>query len=97
MSVRAKGGYKIIDLKNTNFTVDEASTVKGVYEALESSYRKPILLSNIVIGGVERSDRFIIFSTSEGNFVSENIWSAGYDTLRCTVTPDDEVTFTVNG
>lgn len=97
MSVRAKGGYKILDLKNIDFTVDEAKTVPGVYEALENSYRKPILVSNIVVGGIERSDRFLIFGVTNSNYVSENIWTAEYETVRITISSDDEVTFVLNG
>ena len=56
------GGYKIIDLLNKNLISDgEAITIKGLYESIEHSYRKPLLLSNIVIDGVEKSDRYVAF------------------------------------
>lgn len=51
-----KGGYTIINLKDTDFTLDTAVTVRGIYERVEGSYRKPILISGLTIGGVEQAD-----------------------------------------
>lgn len=92
----AKGGYKIIDLKNANFTIGgSAIEIKGIYESLEGNYRKPTLLSNIVLSGVERTDRFAIFGIEDGAYVSIVTISEDVDLLKCTITPDDEVTFTL--
>ena len=55
-----KGGYKIIDLKNTNLTLSGAN-IKGLYEEIESNYRKPILLSGIIINGYEYADQMVNF------------------------------------
>lgn len=53
-----KGGYKIIDLKNLSLS-DESVTIPGIYESIEGNYRKPLLLSGINLGRVEKADAFI--------------------------------------
>lgn len=59
------GGYKIIDLKNKSITTTGV-TIDGIYKEIEGSYRKPLLLTNIVINGVKKNDAFInvVFQTS---------------------------------
>ena len=52
------GGYKIIDLKNKSITTTGV-TIKGIYKEIEGSYRKPLLLTHIVINGVEKNDAFV--------------------------------------
>lgn len=54
-----KGGYKLIDLKNQNLVVDSSITIKGIYESIENSYHKPLILCGIVIDDVEKNDTFI--------------------------------------
>ena len=46
------GGYKIIDLGNTNFTTTKPVTVPGIYEKIKSA-RKAILLEHFSIGGTD--------------------------------------------
>ena len=57
-------GYKIVDLKNTNLVNGTPVKIKGLYEEIESNYRKPIILSNVVIDKVERIDKLLYFSQS---------------------------------
>lgn len=64
-----KGGYKIIDFKDINLVTGTASTIAGVYDAIESNYRKAILISGIVIDGVEKADAFVELSVDNSNFV----------------------------
>lgn len=66
-----KGGYKIIDLHDTNFTEGTAATVDGIYDSIEGSYRKPILLSGLKVGGVEYPDTFGEMSVDSGAYNSE--------------------------
>lgn len=63
-----KGGYKIIDLKGVTIASEGGTTVTGIYNDIENNYRKPLLLSGIVIEGVEKADVFITVTTSESNF-----------------------------
>ena len=52
------GGYKIIDLKNKSITTTGV-TVDGIYKEIEGSYRKPLLLTHVVINGVDKNDAFV--------------------------------------
>lgn len=66
-----KGGYKLIDLKDSKLTVGGAGvTVKGIYNSIENSYNKPLILTGINIGGVERNDVFIDFADDSGSYVA---------------------------
>lgn len=88
-----KGGYKLIDLKGNKFTVGgDGVTVKGVYNSIENSYNKPLILTGINIGGVERNDVFIDFSDDSGSYVA-NISA----TEKITITNADLVTITAIG
>lgn len=61
-------GYKIVDLKNTNLVNETPVKIKGLYEEIESNYRQPIILSNVVIDGVEKIDKWVNFSHSENSY-----------------------------
>lgn len=63
-----KGGYKIIDFKDVNITTGTGVTVTGVYEDIEKSHRKAILLSGITIDGVEKPDCFVDCEVADGNY-----------------------------
>ena len=83
-----KGGYKLIDLKENKLTVGgEEVTVKGIYNSIKNSYNKPLILTGINIGGVERNDSFIDFAFNSGNYVA-NISA----TEKITITNADLVT-----
>lgn len=86
-----KGGYKIIDFKDINITTGTGVTVIGVYEDIEKSYRKAILLSGITLDGVEKPDCFIDCEVSDGNYT----FTAYGKTW--TITKDDLVTATSAG
>lgn len=55
-----KGGYKIISLQNNDLS--SGFTLEGIYEAIASSYGKPILVTDIVISGEKKND---VFTTVE--------------------------------
>lgn len=83
-----KGGYKLIDLKENKLTVGgNGVTVKGIYNSIKNSYNKPLILTGINIGGVERNDVFINFAYNSGNYVA-NISA----TEKITITNADLVT-----
>ena len=65
-----KGGYKIIDFKDNPLTTGgEATTIAGIYDSIEGSYRKPILLSGLTIDNIERNDVYATPTVSGTNFV----------------------------
>lgn len=57
-----KGGYQIIDLKDFNFTEESYSYEltsndgKKFFDNIIGKNKKPLLVSNIVINGVEKND-----------------------------------------
>ena len=83
-----KGGYKIIDLKGTNFTLASASKVEGVYNAVKNSYHKPTLIENFLIASVEQTAQYVTFITSGVNLVA----NINNDSQTITITNDDQVT-----
>lgn len=82
------GGYKIIDLKDTSLT-EEPVKIDGIYDKIENSYRKPLLLSGIVIDGVEKNDAFIYVNVV-GNTFTIDIYGG-----TIIVTSEDEVNYTI--
>ena len=56
-----KGGYQILDLKNTNFTLGTGAVVAGAFETIRGT-KKPILVSGIVIAGKEYHDTYVDFT-----------------------------------
>lgn len=54
-----RGGYHIVDFKDQNITSSEGITLVGIYEEIEGSYRKAILVSGITLDGVEQRDTFV--------------------------------------
>lgn len=79
-----KGGYKLIDLEKVDMLEIEVGVViKGIHKAIESSYGKPLLLTGIVIDGVEKNDVYIEeLKVVDGSFVFK---AYGYE-----ITIDDE-------
>lgn len=88
-----KGGYKLIDLKDSKFTVGgDGITIKGIYNSIENSYNKPLIFTGINIDGVEKNDVFVDFAVDSGNYVA-NISA----TEKITITNADLVTITAIG
>lgn len=50
------GGYVIIDFKDINITSEAGVTVVGIFNDIESSGRKAILVSGVTLDGVEQRD-----------------------------------------
>lgn len=88
-----KGGYKLIDLKDSKFTVGgDGITIKGIYNSIENSYNKPLILTGINIGGIEKNDVFVDFAVDSGSYVA-NISA----TEKITITNADLVTIAAIG
>ena len=56
-----KGGYQILDFKNTNFAPSTGVTVSGAFSTIAGT-KKPILASGIVIAGTEYHDTYVDFT-----------------------------------
>lgn len=85
-----KGGYKIIDFKDINLVTGTASTIAGVYDAIERNYRKAILISGIVIDGVKKADSFVELSLVSANYTGKLYGK------NLTITKADAVTVTAS-
>lgn len=81
-----RGGYHILDFKDQNITTDAGATIVGIYESIEGSYRKAILVSGVTIDGVEYRDTFVNPTSGDNNYT----FSAYGKTF--TITNDDKVT-----
>ena len=79
-----KGGYQILDLKNTNFALGTGVKVPGAFTTI-SGTKKPILVSGIVIAGTEYHDTYVDFTvnntTFEGIIYGKKITIANTDTV----------------
>ena len=65
-----KGGYQILDLKNTNFALGTGAVVAGAYGTIAGT-KKPILVSGIVIAGTEYHDTYVDFTIGKtGNIIA---------------------------
>ena len=90
-----KGGYKLIDFKETNITVGgDAVTIAGVYNAIESAYRKQIVLTGLSIGGVEHRDVFCNLEHGENVYYGLFGMTANNKFLFISITNENAVTIT---
>lgn len=63
-----KGGYKIVNLSDTVIDTTNGTTINGIYESIENNYRKPLILSGVVIDGVEKADTSITVTSGDNSF-----------------------------
>lgn len=91
-----KGGYKLIDFKENNIALTVPTTIKGVYDAIEHNYRKPTLITGLVIGNVEKEDTFVNFEHGENEYSGLLGMTASDKVLFIKITNDDAVTITEN-
>lgn len=78
------GGYKVVDFKDIDITAD-GDVVAGVYEEIEGSHRKAILVSGVTLDGVEQRDTFVDPVVNSGDYT----FTAYGKTF--TITKDDKV------
>lgn len=90
-----KGGYKIIDLKRTDFESGVEATVPGVYEAIESTNKRTIV-SGLVLDDVEYDDFPALFTVIESGFNAYIPIVDGTHSITIDVADDDGVTVTMN-
>lgn len=81
-----KGGYKLIDFKDTPFEVGGATMmIDGIYDSIEGSYRKPLLVTGLVMDGRECNDVYVTPQMEGSTFVF-----TVYGKI-CTITDTDAV------
>lgn len=91
-----KGGYKLIDFKENNIVLATSTTIKGVYDAIEHNYRKPTLITGLVVDSVEKEDTFVNFEHGENVYNGLLGMTANNKVLFVTITNEDVVTITEN-
>lgn len=93
-----KGGYKIINLKDTNITTS-GTVIRGVFDDIDKNNRKVILLSGLKINGTELNDEFVKAIKSGGQYTIHAYNVSGnnqYSDYVLTVESSDTVTLHVN-
>lgn len=78
----------MVDFKNVNLTSTE-TTIHGVYNMIEGNYYKPLLLSNLVIGNINKPSIYAEVSVS-GTSYSFSVYGG-----TITITEEDNVTYTI--
>ena len=93
-----KGGYKIIDFKNTAITTGVGVVIKGIYESIENNYGKMTIASGLNIDGIEYPDTPIFFNGGETNVVGglKTAWTDGATVVATIITVADTDTVTVS-
>lgn len=81
-----KGGYKIIDFRDIDIKTGTGATVMGIYEDIEKTHRKAIMISGVKIDEVEKPDCFVDCQVSNSNYT----FTAYGKTF--TITSEDKVT-----
>lgn len=83
-----RGGYKLIDLQNKLLTTTSYATIEGIYETIENSYGKALMVTNINIDNVEKNDIFVIVDLSGTSFTFS---AYGY---TFTISENNQITIT---
>lgn len=82
-----KGGYKIISLGGYDIhNISGDVVIKGIHNAIETTYGKPILLTGIVVDGVEKNDLWVVPSVEDGNYVINKVYGN-----KVIIYPDDSI------
>lgn len=63
-----RGGYHILNLGDINITTESGATIAGIYDSIEGSHRKAILLSGVTIDDVEYRDTFVDVSSGDNSY-----------------------------
>lgn len=88
-----RGGYQIIDLRDTAFTSGEESSIENIYKLVSSPYQKPTLISGLIVSDVVYPDFYAPFITNGNNATTRVV--IGTSTITIAVTSDDNITVTV--
>lgn len=84
-----RGGYQMVSLKNLNIK-STPILINDVYDTIENTMYKPIMLTDIVIDGVNKNSLYVEISTNETNYVIDLYGGT------LTITNKNMVSFTKN-
>lgn len=88
-----RGGYRIIDFKNTALTSGEQASIENLYQQVKNPYKKACIVSGLIVSDIEYPDFYAVFFPDSENYSAGVVISG--KTLTIEVTPDDNVTVTV--
>lgn len=88
-----RGGYRIIDFKKTSLTSGTQGTIEGLFASVSNPYKKPVMVSGLVVGDIEYPACYAVFIKNSNNFEAQV--AVNGSTLSIVVTPNDGVTVTV--
>ena len=89
----SKGGFLFIDLGDTNINGGGNITVDGIYDRLESNYRKAIYLSGLTINSTEMPAQVVSCTTSGGNYILSFV--SNKQEYDFTISDNDQIVLTV--
>lgn len=89
-----KGGYKIINLKDVNLLEDTPIKVSGIYDEIEGT-RKPILIENLTIDGVEQESCYCPISVNYSNFDLPIGFTTSGEIKYISIDGEDNITYKV--
>lgn len=87
------GGYIIANFKGTRLSSGTESNIDGLFQSVSNPYKKPVLISGLVVGVFEYPDFFTVFAPSADGYTSTVV--IGSQTLTIEVNSGDDVTVTV--
>ena len=88
-----KGGYQILDLRETDLTLNEPTTIDGAYDLIENANGKAVMISGLVITSTQVNDSFSIFvKGGNGDYVGVVVYNTSLFVIR--VQSNDAVTVT---
>lgn len=88
-----RGGYIIADFKKTALTSGTQASIEGLFNSVSNPYKKPVMVSGLVVGDVEYPAFYAVFTKNSNNYEAQAPINGS--TLSIVVTPDDNVTVTV--
>lgn len=87
------GGYIIADFKGETLTSGQETNITGLFQSVSNPYKKPVLVSGLIVGDVEYPDFYTVFTSSSDGYTSTVV--IGSQTVTIEVNSGDDVTVTV--
>ena len=95
-----KGGYQILDLKNTNFALGTGEVIAGAFDTIFGT-KKPILVSGIKIAARKYNDTYVDFTAGKtGSIIAFTVVSSAFEGIiygkKISIASTDTVTISEN-
>lgn len=87
-----RGGYIIADFKKTALTSGTQASIEGLFNSVSNPYKKPVMVSGLVVDGVEYPAFYAVFVKNSNNYEAQA--SINGTAFTIVVTPNSNVTVT---